>query len=129
MEGWPLLPRAQAPPEALTACPHLRLRRPLKAGGCSTRARPLRVRAANTHVVLRQLVDGHLGLQQVAVEGDDLVAQRPLLFLIVLALGRGRGQRKEWSVVSRGVPLGPPPTPALLQPIVTRRLEGPGVQG
>lgn len=53
----------------------------------------------STHVVLRQLVNGHLGLQQVAVEGDNLMAQCTLFFLIVLPL-EGRGGRRRWSEVS-----------------------------
>lgn len=61
----------------------------------------------NTHVVLRQLVDGHLGLQQVAVEGNNLMAQRSLLLLIVLALGWGGGSRRRWSAVSQGLGLKP----------------------
>lgn len=55
--------------------------------------------AHGTYVVLGQLVNGHLGIMQVAVEGDNLMAHRALLFLIVLALGhRDRGRRGQWLV-------------------------------
>lgn len=52
---------------------------------------PLGPEQPNTHIVLDQLVDGHLGLQQVVVESDNLVTQSSLLFVIMLALGQGEG--------------------------------------
>lgn len=36
------------------------------------------VRSAHTHIVLRELVNGHFGLQQVAVEGDNPMAESSL---------------------------------------------------
>lgn len=80
---------------------------PAPQGCCAGSDRP------DTHIVLRELVNRHFGLQQVAVEGDNLMAESSFLFLIVLALGlgdrQGGGQRsaKAWDsspVVPPGLP-------------------------